>query len=47
MLDEAGVAATPGLDFDRDAGHHHVRFSFAGSEAECREAVARLGTWLR
>ncbi|MCJ2113733.1 aminotransferase class I/II-fold pyridoxal phosphate-dependent enzyme [Methylobacterium sp. E-025] len=46
MLDEAGVAATPGLDFDREAGHHHVRFSFAGSEAECREAVRRLRIWL-
>lgn len=46
MLDEAGVAATPGLDFDREAGHHHVRFSFAGSEAECREAVRRLRNWL-
>ncbi|WP_345819870.1 aminotransferase class I/II-fold pyridoxal phosphate-dependent enzyme [Methylobacterium fujisawaense] len=47
MLDEADVAATPGLDFDPDLGHHHVRFSFAGSEAECREAVSRLKTWLR
>ncbi|MDP4003639.1 pyridoxal phosphate-dependent aminotransferase [Methylobacterium sp. NEAU K] len=47
MLDEANVAATPGLDFDPELGSHHVRFSFAGSEAECREAVARLRTWLR
>lgn len=47
MLDEALVAATPGLDFDPELGHHHVRFSFAGSEAECRKAVARLRTWLR
>ncbi|SFI63378.1 pyridoxal phosphate-dependent aminotransferase [Methylobacterium brachiatum] len=47
MLDEANVAATPGLDFDPDLGHHHVRFSFAGSEAECHEAVARLRSWLR
>ncbi|MDR7039133.1 aspartate/methionine/tyrosine aminotransferase [Methylobacterium sp. BE186] len=46
MLDEAGVAATPGLDFDPDEGAHHVRFSFAGSEAECREAVVRLKAWL-
>ncbi|WP_375463557.1 pyridoxal phosphate-dependent aminotransferase [uncultured Methylobacterium sp.] len=46
MLDEAGVATTPGLDFDQDQGHHHVRFSFAGSEAACREAVARLRNWL-
>jgi aspartate/methionine/tyrosine aminotransferase len=47
MLDEAHVAATPGLDFDPDLGNHHVRFSFAGSEAECREAVTRLRAWLR
>ncbi|MEA1833645.1 aminotransferase class I/II-fold pyridoxal phosphate-dependent enzyme [Methylobacterium durans] len=47
MLDEAGVAATPGLDFDPAEGAHHVRFSFAGSEGECREAVARLRRWLR
>jgi aspartate/methionine/tyrosine aminotransferase len=47
MLNEALVAATPGLDFDPELGHHHVRFSFAGSEAECCEAVARLRTWLR
>jgi len=46
MLHEAHVAATPGLDFDPDLGSHHVRFSFAGSEAECREAVARLRRWL-
>ena len=47
MLDEAGVAATPGLDFDPIDGAHHVRFSFAGGEAVCREAVRRLKGWLR
>jgi aspartate/methionine/tyrosine aminotransferase len=47
MLDEAGVAATPGLDFDPVDGRHHMRLSFAGSEAECREAVRRLRGWLR
>jgi aspartate/methionine/tyrosine aminotransferase len=47
MLDEAHVAATPGLDFDPEEGHHHVRFSFAGSADECRAAVARLRAWLR
>ena len=46
MLDEAGVAATPGLDFDAVDGHHHVRFSFAGSQEDCAEAVRRLKTWL-
>ncbi len=47
MLEQAGVAATPGLDFDAAEGAHHVRFSFAGSEGECREAVRRLRAWLR
>jgi aspartate/methionine/tyrosine aminotransferase len=46
MLAEAGVAATPGLDFDPAEGAHHVRFSFAGSEEDCREAVRRLRGWL-
>lgn len=47
MLDEAGVAATPGLDFDPVEGGRHVRFSFAGSLDDCREAVVRLRAWLR
>jgi aspartate/methionine/tyrosine aminotransferase len=47
LLDEAGVAATPGVDFDPAEGAHHMRFSFAGSEADCREAVRRLAGWLR
>ena len=47
MLDEAGVAATPGVDFDPGEGAHHLRLSFAGSEEDCREAVKRLATWLR
>lgn len=47
MLDEAGVAATPGIDFDGNEGAHYLRLSFAGSESDCREAVRRLGAWLR
>ncbi|MDB5643145.1 MAG: aminotransferase class [Hyphomicrobiales bacterium] len=46
MLHEAGVAATPGLDFDRARGSHTMRLSFAGSEADVVEGVARLGRWL-
>jgi aspartate/methionine/tyrosine aminotransferase len=46
MLDEAGVAATPGLDFDATEGSHYLRLSFAGSEADCREAVRRLKAWI-
>lgn len=47
MLDEAGIAATPGLDFDPVEGAHHMRLSFAGTEADCREGVRRLEAWLR
>jgi aspartate/methionine/tyrosine aminotransferase len=47
MLEEAGVAATPGLDFDPVEGSHYLRLSFAGSEQDCREAVARLKGWLK
>ncbi len=45
-LEEAGVAITPGLDFDEARGHATARLSFAGSLAECEEAVKRLGEWL-
>ena len=47
LLHEAGVAATPGLDFDRARGHHTMRLSFAGSESAVREGVTRIGRWLK
>ena len=46
MLAEAGVAATPGIDFDPIDGRHFIRFCYAGSAAEMREAVERVGNWL-
>jgi aspartate/methionine/tyrosine aminotransferase len=46
MLEEAGVAATPGIDFDPIDGKHFVRFCYAGSAAEMHDAVARIGNWL-
>jgi aspartate/methionine/tyrosine aminotransferase len=45
-LHEAGLAITPGLDFDRSEGHRFVRLSYAGSEADILEGVARLKNWL-
>ena len=47
MLAEAGVAATPGPDFDRSRGHSTMRFSFAGTEADMAEAMDRLERWLK
>jgi aspartate/methionine/tyrosine aminotransferase len=45
MLQEAGVATTPGVDFDRARGAGTLRISFAGSTAEMEEAVRRLKAW--
>ncbi len=47
MLEEAGVAATPGVDFDPVRGREFLRFCYAGSAAEMREAVERIGGWLK
>ena len=47
MLREAGVATTPGIDFDRARGAGTLRISFAGSTAEMEEAVRRLKQWSR
>jgi aspartate/methionine/tyrosine aminotransferase len=47
MLAEAGVAATPGVDFDRERGHGFMRFSFAGTHADMVEATERLRHWLK
>ncbi len=46
MLEEAHVAATPGVDFDPLHGKNFVRFSYARSADDMKEAVARIGRWL-
>jgi aspartate/methionine/tyrosine aminotransferase len=46
MLDQAHVAATPGMDFDPVHGHRYIRFSYARSADDMREAVARIRRWL-
>ena len=47
MLAQAGVAATPGIDFDPVNGHNFLRFCYAGSAEEMHEAVERIAGWLR
>ena len=42
ILDVTGVACVSGVDFDRERGHHFVRFSFCGSTETCEEAVRLL-----
>src|SRR6202790_1936235 len=46
MLEQARVASTPGVDFDPLHGHRFIRFSYARSADEMREAVARITRWL-
>ena len=46
MLAEAGIAATPGVDFDPARGARFLRFSYCGPEAGMAEAPARLRRWL-
>ena len=47
MLEKANVAATPGVDFDPIHGRSFIRFSYARSADEMREAVARIADWLK
>jgi aspartate/methionine/tyrosine aminotransferase len=46
MLEEAHVAATPGVDFDPVRGRQFIRFSYARSADDMREAVQRIARWL-
>ena len=46
MLQQAHVAATPGIDFDPFHGKSFVRFSYSRSTQEITEAVACITRWL-
>ena len=46
LLHDAGVAVTPGLDFDPFEGRHWMRISYAVSEAEVEEGLRRIGDWM-
>lgn len=45
LLDEAGVALTPGTDFDRVDGRDWVRIAFASPVEVVGEAVDRIVAW--
>jgi aspartate/methionine/tyrosine aminotransferase len=45
ILREAGVAVTPGLDFDPRRGAGTVRFSYAGATEDIAEGLRRLRAW--
>jgi len=47
LLVDTGLTIAPGIDFDPVNGNRFVRFSFAVSESETRDAIERFSTWLR
>ncbi|MFY9239964.1 MAG: aminotransferase class I/II-fold pyridoxal phosphate-dependent enzyme [Roseovarius sp.] len=46
ILEKAGVAVTPGLDFDPVRGAGTLRFSYARSTADIEEGLARLTAFM-
>ena len=46
VLENAGVAVTPGLDFDPARGHQTLRFSYARSTDDIAEGLKRLQDYL-
>ena len=46
ILDRAGVACTPGVDFDPVRGRQWLRFSYARRTAEIAEGLARLKVFM-
>jgi aspartate/methionine/tyrosine aminotransferase len=47
ILDETGVAVTPGVDFDPDRGNRFMRFSYSGATEEMAAGAKALLDWRR
>ncbi|WP_293451713.1 aminotransferase class I/II-fold pyridoxal phosphate-dependent enzyme [Planktotalea sp.] len=47
ILEKAGVAVTPGLDFDSKRGHQTLRLSYARSTKDIKEGLERLQTFMK
>lgn len=46
ILEKAGVAVTPGLDFDSERGAGTLRFSYARATADIEEGLSRLQAFM-
>ena len=46
VLEGAGVAITPGIDFGRHRANAHVRFAYTIGQAKIEEGIARLARFL-
>ncbi|MBX9848230.1 MAG: pyridoxal phosphate-dependent aminotransferase [Rhodocyclaceae bacterium] len=47
LLEQAGVAATPGLDFGPAEAKHHMRFAYTTDIARIEEGLARIARFIR
>lgn len=47
LLERAGVAITPGMDFGDNAPQQHVRFAYTQSIEQLQEGVRRIAAFLR
>jgi len=47
LLERAGVAITPGIDFGANAPERHVRFAYTCSIARLKEGVERIAAFLK
>lgn len=47
LLDSAGIAVTPGLDFDPARGARTLRFSYARSPEDIAEGLTRLAAFMK
>ena len=45
LLEDTGIAATSGIDFDEARGGRYLRFSYAGTADDMYEAIRRLANW--
>jgi len=47
LLEQAGVAITPGVDFGSNAPERHVRFAYTRSIGQLQDGVARIAAFLK
>jgi aspartate/methionine/tyrosine aminotransferase len=47
LLEDAGVAITPGIDFGTHRANEHVRFAYTNSIGRLQEGIDRIGRFLR
>jgi aspartate/methionine/tyrosine aminotransferase len=47
LLEQAGVAITPGVDFGANAPERHVRFAYTRSIEQLKEGIARIAQFLK